>query len=56
MEASEESFPASDPPAFVSTTGSRIKKPGSSKSDAEGKKAEKSRQTEAAQGSRKERP
>jgi hypothetical protein len=27
-EASEESFPASDPPAFVSTTGTRLTKAG----------------------------
>jgi len=29
MEASEESFPASDPPAFASTTGSKVHRNGS---------------------------
>jgi hypothetical protein len=45
IEASEESFPASDPPAFTSTTGSKVGQPQSRTS-----KASSSRERSGAQG------
>lgn len=58
IEASEESFPASDPPAFVSTTGSSVKNHGrnASKPDATDKNSPNSEKAEPERGSRKGRP
>jgi hypothetical protein len=56
IEASEESFPASDPPAFVSTTGSTVKDPARSGSNGTGsKKKTKKNEGKAESGRRGQR-